>query len=178
VLTLLPFLGFSYAGEDDFFYFNDTKEEALYHIAQEGEGDFNAPVTFHDFTEKDEFDQETASLFEADLDFPEELPWDEEMSSKEITAYVEKKARRITPDYDDVFSYDAPSHGEGKTYAPTSERVPEGSHHFFGRPRVVHSQSDPKCQNEAKKKNDKSPIKRPPIADKKPQQPKTVAKRE
>lgn len=179
LLTVLPIAGFAQEGED-FFYFNDKHDEALFHIAYEEQGEFDSNHSDASaIVEKEEFDSEMLSLFESDLDLREDLPWDEEMTTEEITVYVEKKARHMTPDYDDVFAYDAPSLGEKKTFAPTSERVPDGNRHFFGRPKVVHAKPDPEAEDSAKKKSKGGrPIKRPPIADKKPRQPKTVAKQD
>lgn len=134
---LLPVMGFSQPeGDDDLFYFNDKNEDALLHIGHDS--GFQPPLS-ESKGGSDDFDQEMLSLLEQDLSHKDDLPWDEEITGPEITAYIKDKAQKMTPDYDDVFVYDVPIGGEEMGYAPSKENIAGTSRHFFGRPRVVES---------------------------------------
>lgn len=126
--------------EKSFFNIKKDNEQALDHIALDSEEVFEND--FLDESETSKEDHIGHSLLEIDEKDESLLPWIEENLLEEgleedMNAYVQKKAKEIAHECDDVFSYEFFSEGQQESYRPTFERIPEEKKSIFVKPKLV-----------------------------------------
>ena len=94
-------------------------------IALDFEGDFDESMDLS------EYDTLGLSLFEMDERDSALLPWAAEGLGEDLTGYIEKRAKEIVEEWDDVFVYDIPLQGQKTVLKPTLERIPQEKRSLF-----------------------------------------------
>lgn len=137
--SILPIAAFAGGSDGDLFYIADEKDQALLHISFDAEDDFDESLsdTIGSLDLQD-YDTSSLSLLEMDENDRSLLPWAPEGLSENFSVYVERRAKEIEEDFDNVFAYELPAMGQKKEYEPTHEKVPR-ERSLFGKPRVVPS---------------------------------------
>lgn len=129
IAAAFPILMFASVAERDLFPVDDKK---LMHIAFDQEEDFIGSLT-ESLGSLELGERETSELgfLEIDENSEELLPWSAEKLSEDLSSYIEKKAKQVMEEYDDVFSYEITYPGRPVQATPTLERVPEKKNSLF-----------------------------------------------
>lgn len=124
-----------YAGEE-VFHMAGKNESFFMDIAFDFEGDFDASMDLR------EYDSLGLSLFEMDERDSDLLPWAAEGLEEDLTGYIEKRAKEIVEEWDDVFVYDIPLQGQKTLLKPTLERIPQKKKSLFEKARPFPSKGE------------------------------------
>ncbi|MDN3506302.1 MAG: hypothetical protein P0S96_03635 [Simkaniaceae bacterium] len=121
IMTLMPIVAFGAKKADDIFNIEDFSDQSLLHIAFDTD----------DFTSS----ESELSLLEIDEQDESLLPWEiDDLTSDEISSFVELRATDIAEEFDDVFAFDLPS-PKGET-EPTIEKISREKKSLFAKGRA------------------------------------------
>lgn len=144
LIALLPIAAVGAECDEDLFYVADESDQIVSHIGFDAEEDYekNLSEAMGSIEIEDEYDS-GLSLLEIDERDESLLPWAiEGFAGEDISSYVDRKAKEVTEEFEDVFAFEIPSRGTDNVFEPTFERVPEERRSLFGKPRVVPSKED------------------------------------
>ncbi|NGX60183.1 MAG: hypothetical protein KR126chlam3_01352 [Chlamydiae bacterium] len=169
LIALLPIAAVGAECDEDLFYVAGESDQIVSHIGFDAEEDYEKNLSEAMGSIEIEYEYDSGlSLLEIDERDESLLPWAiEGFAGEDISSYVDRKAKEVTEEFEDVFAFEIPSRGTDNVFEPTFERVPEEKRSLFGRPRVVPSKEDKQQetasqQDDAEREKNTSPKTAPP----------------